>query len=289
MINKVAFTPAMSIAEAPEKEVSFKGLPKEEAKEDNSALIYGSLAALGAFGLGMLVRKPKAVEKTVERTVEKTVEKATKAADEVAKDIPNKIPNKSPKGKAHRRKNLNFENREKHMDREDAKWQRKRKKQFLERQMQREADAQFTEQELQTYMKENGYQAPNAEQKRDLANLQSKNKAERAEKNALGNQVPNQEKIDLQKIKAISEIEEVVAKNLKDGGHMHANGNIYFTKGGKVTQIMVKSDGRVITDEKKIAKHLAKNEICVVDLFSEKEASELLAQKEIREFLSNAA
>lgn len=181
MIQKIAFNP--QIANAPEKEVNFKGLPKEETKEDNSTLLYGSLAALGAFGLGMLIRKPKIVEKTVEKTVEQATETAKTAAEKV-----------KTKSKARRRNNLNVSGRENNrMDKADAKWQRKREKQLLDKQLQREAEEQFTEAELQTYMKENGYQAPNAEQRKALDTLHERNAQERAEKNTIGNLAQKQE------------------------------------------------------------------------------------------------
>lgn len=181
MIQKIAFNP--QIANAPEKEVNFKGLPKEETKEDNSALLYGSLAALGAFGIGMLVRKPKVVEKTVE----KTAEQVTEAAKETVKKV-------KPKSKTRRRKNLNVSSRENNrMNKADAKWQRKRERQLLNNQMQREAEEQFTEAELQAYMKENGYHAPNAEQRKALDTLHEKNAQERAEKNTIGNLAQKQE------------------------------------------------------------------------------------------------
>lgn len=177
MISKVAFTPAVSIAETPEKEVNFKGLPKEETKEDNSTLLYGSLAALGALGVGMLIRKPKVVEKTVEKTVEQATETARTAAEKV-----------KTKSKTRRRKNLNISGRENNrMDKTDAKWQRKREKQLLDKQMQREAEENFTEAELQTYMKENGYQAPTAEQRQALEQLHEQNAQERARTNTIGN------------------------------------------------------------------------------------------------------
>lgn len=284
MINKVAFTPTMSIAEVPEKEVSFKGLPKEDAKEDNSALIYGSLAALGAFGLGMLVGKPKVVEKTVEKTVEKASETVTETAKDVVKKLPKKrrikhtSPNKNPKPITNEREAEIVSNI-------DTKYANSSSRKLAD-----EASDNVVTPEMQKkYDREIAYQTPTAKEKNDISELHKKNKKERAKKNALGNQISNQEKIDIQRIKVISGIEEVIAKKLKDGGHIHANGNIYFTKGGKIIQINVKSDGRVITDEKKIAKHLANNEICVVDLFSEKELKELLAQKEVKEILSNAA
>lgn len=284
MINKITFTPAVSTPNAPEKEVNFKGLPKEETKEDNSALLYGSLVALGAFGAGMLLRKPKVVEKTVEKTVEKASETVTETAKDVVKKLPQKrrikhtSPNRNPKPITNEREAEIVSN----IDTKHAN--------PSSRKLADEASDNVVTPEMQKkYDREIAYQTPTAKEKNDISNLHKNNKKERAEKNALGNQISNQEKIDIQRKKVISEIEEVIAKKLKDGGHIHANGNIYFTKGGKITQINVKSDGRVITDEKKIAKHLAKNKICVVDLFSQKEAEELLAQKEIKEFLSNVA
>ena len=37
----------------------------QEHKESNSGLLTGALVALGAFGIGMLARKPKVVEKLI--------------------------------------------------------------------------------------------------------------------------------------------------------------------------------------------------------------------------------
>ncbi len=185
MIQNVALIPR--IANTPEKEINFTGALKDEVKEDNSALLYGSLATLGALGLGMIIRKPKVIEKTIEKTVEKAAEQTAETAEKAVKKV-------KTKSKTSRRKNLNVSGHENNrMNKADAKWQRKRERQLLNNQMQKEAEEQFTEAELQTYMKENGYHAPNAEQKLDLANLQSRNKAERAEKNTIGNLAQKQE------------------------------------------------------------------------------------------------
>lgn len=211
MINKTAFTPAMSIAEAPEKEVNFKGLPKEETKEDNSALLYGSLAVLGAFGLGMLARKPKVVEKTIEKTSDETAKTVKKEVETVVKKV-------KTKSKTHRRKNLNITGGENNrMDKADAKWQRKREKQLLDRQMQRETEEQFTEAELQTYMKENGYQAPTAEQRKILDQLHEINAQERAQTNTIGNLAQKQEVKPVKQVVENSELKGIEGsiRNLK--------------------------------------------------------------------------
>ncbi len=165
MINRIAFTSAVSTPEAPETKVNFTGIPKEEPQKDNSALLYGSLAALGALGVGLVLRKPKVVEKTVE-----------KASDEVAKTVEKTAEKVKTKSKTRRRKNLNISGRENNrMDKADAKWQRKRERQLLDKQMQRESEESFTEAELQAYIEENGYQAPNAEQRKAIEQLHEQN------------------------------------------------------------------------------------------------------------------
>jgi len=179
MINKIAFTPAVSAVDAPEKNINFKGALKEEAKEDNSGLLYGSLAVLSAFGLGMLLRKPKVVEKEVVKVVEKPVKEAVKnntARIPKRKKIKYTTPNRNPKPISNKREAEIVNN----IDTKSANNQ--------SRKLADEASKDTVTPEMQAvYDREIAYQAPNAEQKRDIANLHKKNKAERAKKNSIGN------------------------------------------------------------------------------------------------------
>lgn len=166
MIQKIAFNP--QIANAPEKEINFKGVAiKEEAKQDNSALLYGSLAALGAFGVGMLIRKPKVVEKTVERTVEKVTEEVTKASKKTkktAKKLADEVSAPVRKSKK-------------------SKPKRQTTRQILDN-----ASKDKVTPEMQAaYDKEIAYQAPTAEQRKAIDELHKQNQAERAEKNTIEN------------------------------------------------------------------------------------------------------
>lgn len=173
MIQKVAFTSQPVVT--PTKNVNFAGSEIVEEKKENSALLYGSLAALGALGLGLVLHKPKVVEKEIVKTVEKTTEQVQKTAL------------KKVKSKTRARKNLNIAGKERHMDKADAKWQRKRNKQIINEQIQREAQESFTEQELQTYRRKNGYKKPTQKQQNDIDNLHAQNAQQRAQTNTVGN------------------------------------------------------------------------------------------------------
>lgn len=175
MIQKVAFTPQPVVT--PIKDVNFTGSEIIEEKKDNSALLYGSLAVLGALGLGLVLHKPKVVEKEIAKTVEKTTEQVQQTAS------------KKTKSKTRARKNLNIT--DKHMNKADAKWQRKRNKQIINEQIQREES--FTEQELQAYAKENGYKKPTPKQQKDIDNLHTQNAEQRAQTNTIENLAKQQE------------------------------------------------------------------------------------------------
>lgn len=177
MIQKVAFTPQPVVT--PTRNVNFAGSEIIEEKKDNSALLYGSLAALGALGLGLVLHKPKVVEKEIVKTVEKTTEQVQQTASRKAKS------------KTRTRKNLNIT--DKHMNKADAKRQRKRNKQIINEQIQREAQENFTEQELQAYRRKNGYKKPTPKQQKDIDNLHAQNAEQRAQTNTIENLAKQQE------------------------------------------------------------------------------------------------
>ncbi len=171
MVSNVCLSPQVSSIEPKTKnKPNFEGSTVPEKKEDNSDLLYGSLAVLSAFGLGMLVRKPKVVS-------QKTVKEAAAKADEVAENVGNVT-------KPKKRKIYRSDARK--MNKTEAKSHRKKEKLEIEQKWQSEIDEQFSEQELATYKSENGYIAPNKEQRKGLNKLEEQNALERSQKNTIG-------------------------------------------------------------------------------------------------------
>lgn len=114
------------------------------------------------------------------------------------------------------------------------------------------------------YDKSIAYKPLTQKQKSAKAVIDAQNKAQRAELNAIKNNSKGAEQ--LASVTQAAQKAETVAKHIKDGAHLNpANKNIYFTTGGKVTQIRTavpNSKGEyVITDPLKIAKHLEKQQI----------------------------
>lgn len=119
---------------------------------------------------------------------------------------------------------------------------------------------------------------PTAYKHRMINTINHNNAVERAQKNTVGNLASPTEKGGLVRARYKNVRDEEYAKFLTNGGHVNKkNGNIYFTKDGKVTQIIEKDGGRVITDEKKIAKHMAKHNVRMRQLLNEKELDAFLA------------
>ena len=100
MVDKIAFTPRVQTP-------AFKGIAEEAApviveqakdETDNkyySGLLTGTLAALSAFGLGLVARKPKTVEKVVEKVVTETAlhELSHKAGGDESAEFSYKLTN----------------------------------------------------------------------------------------------------------------------------------------------------------------------------------------------------
>lgn len=114
------------------------------------------------------------------------------------------------------------------------------------------------------YNREIAYQPLTPKQKAAKAQMDSANRAQRAEMNAIKNNSKGSEKIET--VAQAAKKAETAAKTIKDGAHINPNNkNIYFTKNGQVTQIRTatpNSKGEyIISDPAKIAKHLAKHKI----------------------------
>ena len=101
-------------------------------------------------------------------------------------------------------------------------------------------------------------EAPNQEQKNDIANLYSKNKQQRKELNSIRSQTETVIKPQAQ------------TKPIKNGHYAHVNGNQYVIENGRVVKIIDKNTqkGRAVevTDEVKIAKHIAKHNVDLNEL-----------------------
>lgn len=119
------------------------------------------------------------------------------------------------------------------------------------------------------YNKQIAYQAPTQKQKAAISNLHNKNTAQKAELSSVKNNSKGTEA--LQEVAQNASKNEAIAKIIKDGPHINpTNKNIYFTKNGQIIQIRTaipNANGEyVISDPKKIAKHLAKHNIKLEEL-----------------------
>ena len=118
------------------------------------------------------------------------------------------------------------------------------------------------------YDKSIAYKPLTANQKQAKAVREMQNAAQRAELNSIANNSKGAE--TLQAVAQTAAKNEAAAQVIKNGGHLNpTNNNIYFTKDGVITQIRTaipNSKGEyVISDPKKIAKHLAKYNINISD------------------------
>ena len=98
-------------------------------------------------------------------------------------------------------------------------------------------------------------------QQRKINNANNANNtAQRAEQNSVKNNSKGGEK--LEDVAQNLTKTEKAARKIADGAHVHPlNKNIYYTKNGKVTRIILADGNAEVTDPKKIAKHLAKHNI----------------------------
>lgn len=123
-----------------------------------------------------------------------------------------------------------------------------------------------TKEEVDAYQHENGYKKPTAEEKAAI----DKNNAEADAANREAHKVENN--IDNSSADALKRAKESASDVDFNKNGVFKNENADFVvQNGKVTEIRTK-DGRVITDELKIAKYLDKNGIELKDLTPEKVA-----------------
>lgn len=271
MIQKVALTPQVRFT-ANEAPIYAEEPAVQENKKDNSALLIGSLTALGAFGLGMLARKPKVIEKTVEKTAQ--------AAEHAAgKKVPS--GNRVPRGKQPKRKHR-LEHTVPNRNPKPASLERQAEtvnnigvananassRQLVERAIEETP----TKADVKAFGEEVRYVAPTQEEKNAISQLHYNNSQQHA--NAIGNNVTVQERADLAAARLNAQAQERVAGRMKNGMYSHNNGNSYVIENGKVVKILDRNTqrGKVveITDEKKIAKHMSKHNIELTDLAAKK-------------------
>ena len=241
MIQKIAFTPQVSFKANENILVAEENVQKNEEK-DNSALLCGSLAVLGAFGLGMVARKPKVVEKVLE----KSTQNAKTAVEE--NRLYYKTKNKKQRIKHTTPKPVTLEEQSRIINNIDASNTNSSSRKLLEEAI----NDTPTKAEIEAARPK--YEAPTQEQKNDIANLHRKNKEQRKELNSIGSQT------------GVDPASQAVTKPIKKGVYAHQNGNQYiFDENGNVVKILDcnSQKGKVIevTDEKKIAKHIAKHNI----------------------------
>jgi len=157
MIQKIAFTsqvPVQSVRNGSNIEILE---PVEEKKNDSSALILGSLAVLGAFGLGCVMKNSKTVGKAVKDIAEKQSQNLEKNAKDIVEQT------NTPK-KAYRRKKL--------------------KKQDVERLIDEET---ITKEQQASYDRQIAYKKPTKKQRQFLDKLERDNQEQRSQTNTIGN------------------------------------------------------------------------------------------------------
>ncbi len=133
-----------------------------------------------------------------------------------------------------------------------------------------------TKEEVDAYQHENGYKKPTAEEKAAI----DKNNAEADAANREAHKVENN--IDNSSADALKRAKESASDVDFNKNGVFKNENADFVvQNGKVTEIRTK-DGRVITDELKIAKYLDKNGIELKDLTPEKVAEPKVETSELK-------
>lgn len=244
--------------------VSFSG--KEQKEDEGSglgtAVVAGGLA-IGAFLLG---KNWKAVKGYINKFLNGKTAKTAKTALQKAKNrvtgMVTKSKKQSIKGTSVTGVASPITNAQeaKVIQNIDTKHANSASRKLVEQHM----DDVVTPKMQAKYDADIAYQPLTPKQKAVKAQLDAKNAAQRAELNSIKNNSRGAEK--LESVAQAAAKSEAAAKAIKDGAHLNpANKNIYFTKNGQVTQIRTavpNSNGEyVITDPKKIAKHLSKHNI----------------------------
>ena len=324
MVDKIAFTPRVQTP-------AFKGIAEEAApviveqakdetdNKDYSGLLTGTLAALSAFGLGLVARKPKTVEKVVEKVVTETAHEAPKAFKKLTPKEQEAIwkaaaknnkymyiaEQSSQKTTALSDNLINASNPQirteispelvklRHdMQARAALSQAESINKSFETNAQKIYDSNvqmrpaeltgkaYTDKELELLEAFN----PQAYKHRMINTINHNNAVERAEKNSIGNLVSNSERAGLNKVKRTAQRRENMSQHLANGPHKNQfiRGNYsYIVENGKVVKILdgqtEKGKVRIITDEKKIAKHLAKHKINPLTISTNSEFENMFA------------
>lgn len=175
MIERVSFTSnSPTVRKTDNQTVPINKNKENNNNKNNEKLLIGSLSLLALAGIGYLVlRKPKAVQEVASEAVSEAIDTGARARTKV-------------KGRIKRREEMAVAGKEKHMNKNDAKWQRKNERRLVDKQRQIEENAQFTEEELAAYAKENGYQRPSVQRQQKINELNRQNAAEREVKNSIG-------------------------------------------------------------------------------------------------------
>jgi len=112
-----------------------------------------------------------------------------------------------------------------------------------------------TPQQQAAYDKSIAYVAPTQQEAKAIEQLHKTNANQRVSVNTVENTAKGGKNLTTVK----KSIEKVPA--LKEGINIGKNGDLLTVKNGKVVHIRTKTDGRVITDELKIAKHINKHQV----------------------------
>jgi len=112
-----------------------------------------------------------------------------------------------------------------------------------------------TPQHQAAYDKSVAYVAPTKQEAKAIEQLHKTNANQRAAVNTVENTAKGGKNLTAVK----KSIEKAPA--LKEGINIGKNGDLLTVKNGKVVHIRTKTDGRVITDELKIAKHINKHQV----------------------------
>ena len=253
--------------------VSFTGSGEKEAEtaeaekgSSNHTILWTAALVGGAFLAGKYFNKIKGLFKSnavkeAASKAEQTVSKSQKTIDKGK----NKVPGMVTPSKKQKIKNTSVTGASKPITNEmeaaavqniNTGHTNGNTKRFVDD----AAQGVVSPQAQQAYDAEIAYREMTRQQKKINHKNNAKNAAQRAEQNSVKNNSKGGEKLEdvAQNIAKTQKAAEKIA----DGAHIHPlNKNIYYTKNGKVTRIILANGNPEVTDPKKIAKHLAKHNI----------------------------
>ena len=211
-------------------------------------------------------KKPKQATAGFQRKIEKNAEKVqtTKKAARKHK-LEHTVPNKNPKPITNAREAEVIENI--NLSHVNANTQKM---------VEKTGAGTVTTAQQAAYDKAIAYQAPTATQKVAIAELHSKNAAERAVKNSIGNRNCTGAG-NLRLAEAAAQAEAKAAKTVANGAYRHpGTGNIYHVQNGTVTRVELYQRNKAgefvknsveLTDPTKISKHMAKQDVSLTDAY----------------------